>query len=94
MGNMLLRDGDANGMAHSLEIRVPLLDQRLLDYALSIPGSVRLPAGGAQNICCARRFPNCFARPFSARASAALSFRCAAGCWGRCASFARAACKR
>src|SRR5207249_6852757 len=45
MGNMLLRDGDANGMAHSLEIRVPLLDQRLLDFALAIPGSVRLPAG-------------------------------------------------
>ena len=45
MGNMLLRDGDANGMAHSLEIRVPLLDQRLLDFAFAIPGSVRLPAG-------------------------------------------------
>jgi asparagine synthase (glutamine-hydrolysing) len=46
MGNMLLRDGDADGMAHSLEIRVPLLDQRLLDFAFAIPGSVRLPAGG------------------------------------------------
>ena len=47
MGNTLLRDSDANGMAHSLEIRVPLLDRRLLDYALSIPGEARLPTGRA-----------------------------------------------
>jgi asparagine synthase (glutamine-hydrolysing) len=32
-------------MAHSLEIRVPLLDQRLLDLALRLPGTVRLPPG-------------------------------------------------
>lgn len=44
-GNMLLRDGDANGMAHSLEIRVPILDQRVLDLVLPIPGHVRLPPG-------------------------------------------------
>jgi asparagine synthase (glutamine-hydrolysing) len=43
--NMLLRDGDANGMAHSLEIRVPLLDQRVLDFAYALPGRVRLPEG-------------------------------------------------
>ncbi|MCA9305100.1 MAG: asparagine synthase (glutamine-hydrolyzing) [Phycisphaerales bacterium] len=46
MGNMLLRDGDANGMAHSLEIRVPMLDRRVLDAMLPVPGSVRLPRGG------------------------------------------------
>jgi asparagine synthase (glutamine-hydrolysing) len=45
MRNQLLRDADWAGMAHSLEIRVPLLDQRLLDFALSVPGSVRLPPG-------------------------------------------------
>jgi asparagine synthase (glutamine-hydrolysing) len=45
LGNTLLRNGDANGMAHSLEIRVPFLDQRLLDYVLQLPGAVRLPAG-------------------------------------------------
>jgi len=45
-GNMLLRDGDANGMSHSLEIRVPLLDQRIVDFASTIPGRIRLPAGG------------------------------------------------
>lgn len=43
MGNTLLRDSDANGMAHSLEIRVPLLDRRLLDFAFSLPDEVRLP---------------------------------------------------
>lgn len=44
-GNMLLRDGDANGMAHSLEIRLPILDQRMLDLMLSVPGRIKLPAG-------------------------------------------------
>lgn len=44
--NMLLRDGDANGMNHSLEIRVPLLDQRVVDFASRIPGHLRLPTGG------------------------------------------------
>lgn len=44
-GNMLLRDADANGMAASLEIRVPFLDRRVVELAHSIPGSVRLPPG-------------------------------------------------
>jgi asparagine synthase (glutamine-hydrolysing) len=43
--NMLLRDADANSMAHGLELRVPLLDQKLAEYALSLPGSIKLPAG-------------------------------------------------
>lgn len=43
--NMLLRDADVNGMAHALEIRVPLLDQRLANLAYSLPGAVRRPAG-------------------------------------------------
>jgi asparagine synthase (glutamine-hydrolysing) len=47
MGNTLLRDSDANGMAHSLEIRVPLLDRRLLDFAFALPDDVRLPDGRA-----------------------------------------------
>jgi asparagine synthase (glutamine-hydrolysing) len=46
-GNMLLRDSDTNGMAHSLEIRVPILDQRMLDLMGSLPGNVRLPYGRA-----------------------------------------------
>lgn len=45
MGNMLLRDSDTNGMAASLELRVPLLDTRIMNLAYSIPHVVRLPAG-------------------------------------------------
>jgi asparagine synthase (glutamine-hydrolysing) len=40
-GNMLLRDADANGMAHGLEIRVPFLDQRLVEFVNRLPGRVR-----------------------------------------------------
>jgi asparagine synthase (glutamine-hydrolysing) len=43
--NVLLRDADANGMAHSIEIRVPFLDQRLLDWGHRLPGAVRFPPG-------------------------------------------------
>ena len=43
--NVLLRDADANGMAHGLEIRVPFLDRRMLDLVHSIPGNMRLPSG-------------------------------------------------
>lgn len=46
-GNMLLRDSDTNGMAHSLEIRVPMLDRRVLDLILPVAGPVRLPNGRA-----------------------------------------------
>jgi len=46
-GNTLLHISDTNGMAHSLEIRVPVLDQRVLDLAYPIPGRVRLPRGVA-----------------------------------------------
>ncbi|MFO0838159.1 MAG: asparagine synthase (glutamine-hydrolyzing) [Phycisphaerae bacterium] len=47
MGNTLLRDADANGMAHSLEIRVPFLDTRMLNLVHAMPGRVRLPTGVA-----------------------------------------------
>jgi len=42
MGNMLLRDTDFMSMAHSLEVRVPLLDHRLVEFVLSIPGISKL----------------------------------------------------
>ncbi|MBI5723894.1 MAG: asparagine synthase (glutamine-hydrolyzing) [Planctomycetes bacterium] len=45
MRNTLLRDADANGMAHGLEIRVPMLDRRMLDLMLPLPGRTRLPNG-------------------------------------------------
>src|SRR5438105_15347858 len=47
MANTLLFDTDTNGMAHSLEIRVPFLDRGVIDYAYSLPGKLRLPRGGA-----------------------------------------------
>jgi asparagine synthase (glutamine-hydrolysing) len=39
--NILLRDTDAMSMANSLEVRVPLLDDRLVDWTLGLPGSVK-----------------------------------------------------
>jgi len=43
--NVLLRDSDVFGMANSLEIRVPLLDLDLADWAYRLPGEVLLPIG-------------------------------------------------
>jgi asparagine synthase (glutamine-hydrolysing) len=40
--NQLLRDIDAVSMAHSLEVRVPLLDPVLTDFALSLPDGSKL----------------------------------------------------
>jgi len=45
LGNMLLRDGDANSMAHSLELRMPFLDTRVIEMAFAIPASIRFPKG-------------------------------------------------
>jgi len=44
-GNTLLRDADANSMAHSLEIRVPFLGRRLVDLVSRLPGRDRAPPG-------------------------------------------------
>jgi asparagine synthase (glutamine-hydrolysing) len=41
MRNQLLRDTDQMSMAHSIEMRVPLLDDRVLDTALAIDPRVR-----------------------------------------------------
>jgi asparagine synthase (glutamine-hydrolysing) len=43
--NQLLRDTDVMSMAHSLEVRVPLLDDRVLDVALATPADVRNAPG-------------------------------------------------
>lgn len=43
MGQMLLRDSDAFSMAHGLELRVPLLDHRLVEEALALPGAWKRP---------------------------------------------------
>ncbi|HET6973283.1 MAG TPA: asparagine synthase (glutamine-hydrolyzing) [Pyrinomonadaceae bacterium] len=45
MTNTLLRDTDAMSMAHSLEVRVPFLSVRLVDFVLSLPGEWKLRGG-------------------------------------------------
>lgn len=45
--NQLLRDTDVFGMAHSLEIRVPFLDHRLVEFVSSLPEAIK--ASGIRN---------------------------------------------
>lgn len=42
MANTLLRDTDAMSMAHSLEVRVPFVDVKVVDFVLSLPGEWKL----------------------------------------------------
>lgn len=44
-GNQLLPDIDAASMCHSLEVRVPFLDQVMLEYALSLPDEAKIGTG-------------------------------------------------
>jgi asparagine synthase (glutamine-hydrolysing) len=41
MANMLLRDTDVMSMAHALEVRVPLLDHRLVEWVYALPGKLK-----------------------------------------------------
>ena len=41
MANMLLRDSDQMSMAHSLELRVPLVDQKLAAYLFTLSGDIK-----------------------------------------------------
>jgi asparagine synthase (glutamine-hydrolysing) len=45
MVNTLLRDTDSVSMAHSLEVRVPLLDHVLVGYVSQLPSEVKLKRG-------------------------------------------------
>jgi asparagine synthase (glutamine-hydrolysing) len=45
MGNQLLSDTDVMSMRHSLEVRVPFLDDRLVEGVLSMPSSVKTGPG-------------------------------------------------
>ena len=45
MRNQLLRDSDVMSMAHGVELRLPLVDQRLFDAVAALPASVRLRPG-------------------------------------------------
>jgi len=45
MVNTLLRDTDSVSMAHSLEVRVPLLDHLLVEFVSRLPESVKVKRG-------------------------------------------------
>jgi asparagine synthase (glutamine-hydrolysing) len=47
LGNQLLRDTDQMSMAHSLEVRVPLLDDDVVREALALPPGIRRAQGKA-----------------------------------------------
>ncbi|HJP91869.1 MAG TPA: asparagine synthase (glutamine-hydrolyzing) [Pyrinomonadaceae bacterium] len=47
MTNTLLRDTDAMSMAHSLEVRVPFVDTKVVDYVLSLPGRWKSSKNGS-----------------------------------------------
>lgn len=44
--HQLLRDTDAMSMAHSLEVRVPLLDHKLVEAALRLPQTIKQQGAG------------------------------------------------
>jgi asparagine synthase (glutamine-hydrolysing) len=45
-------------MAHSLELRVPMLDRRMLDLVHCLPGRIRLPRGKADKHLLRASFPD------------------------------------
>ncbi len=42
MLSTLLRDTDQMSMAHALEIRVPLIDHKLVEFLFTLPGSLKV----------------------------------------------------
>ena len=63
----LLRDTDQMSMAHALEVRVPLVDAKLVEFMLRIPGSLKLERGVSKPLLTrslsALLPPECVARP-------------------------------
>jgi asparagine synthase (glutamine-hydrolysing) len=45
MHDVLLRDTDQMSMNHALEVRVPFLDHRLVEYVMGLPDSTKQPRG-------------------------------------------------
>jgi asparagine synthase (glutamine-hydrolysing) len=45
LSDTLLRDTDSMSMAHALEVRVPLIDHRLVERMLQVPGEAKLREG-------------------------------------------------
>jgi len=42
LGNALLRDTDSMSMAHGLEVRAPLIDHKVVEKMLTVPGQLKL----------------------------------------------------
>jgi len=57
LGSTLLHVGDVSGMANSLEIRVPMLDKRMIDLVFALSGNVRLPSRKEEKHLLRRAFP-------------------------------------
>lgn len=47
MANMLLRDTDMMSMANALEVRVPLIDHKLVEFMFTVPGRLKIDSHGA-----------------------------------------------
>ncbi len=58
IGERLLRDSDAASMAVSLELRVPLLDHRVVEAALAVPESARFEPLGKKRLLRSLAMPN------------------------------------
>ncbi len=65
LANHLLRDTDQMSMAHSLEVRVPLLDDRVVEMATSIPADIRMAEGKALLARATGLEPSLFKRGFT-----------------------------
>ena len=67
MTNTLLRDTDAMSMAHSLEVRVPFVDVKVVDFVLSLPGEWKLRGNGGPKPLLADAISDLLPREFLAR---------------------------
>ncbi len=50
MHDLLLRDTDQMSMAHALEVRVPLLDHKLVEYVMGLPDERKRPNGNPKRL--------------------------------------------
>ena len=67
MANTLLRDTDVMSMAHSLEVRVPFVDVRVVDYVLGLPGEWKVSQDGVPKSLLADAVADLLPRDFLAR---------------------------
>ncbi len=50
MHDVLLRDTDQMSMAHALEVRVPLLDHKLVEFVMGVPDAYKRPNGTPKSL--------------------------------------------